>query len=256
MVPIRTNLYSSIFWSVSRPKFPLSLGHFVIRLNDPALAFSTESAADLLHCYGSWRRAMTELSGATAAQLYMAQNWQPVGDALGEPLAETSTPTLHVFFNVPGSTTAAAALRLPAHQRVAVEDTADLDEQLRLWRDSVAGEPALEAGLTDSPPSGPEPVFRLEAVNPATLNDGHWMAVPRTASTTIDHIEAESLVELAGAMDHVATQATPPIQGLTVWVTDQWESAVEFHLFARRHGDERQHVANFVADGGLDVPEL
>ncbi|MDD0859278.1 hypothetical protein NHF46_19215 [Arthrobacter alpinus] len=69
----------------------------MIRLNDPSIAFGPDSAADLLRCYGALRRALTELVGATGAQLYISRNWQPVGDAIGEPVAETSTPRYTPF---------------------------------------------------------------------------------------------------------------------------------------------------------------
>lgn len=262
MAPIRTHLYSSTFWSISRPKFPLTAGHFVIRLNDPSIALGRDSAADLLRCYGHLRRALTELAGATAAQLNIALHWQPVGDAIGEPLAETSTPTLHTFFAFPDSTTAAAALRLPAHERVAVEDTVELDEALRSWRGGAATEPAAarEASLgEDSIQESEDRAFQIEPVIPESgdsFRGGHWTAVPRSTNPSFDRMAPDSLVELAGIMEGLATSAVPPFQGITSWVTDEWAAAAPatIHIFARHHGDERQQVAGFVADGGLDFP--
>ncbi|WP_425859805.1 hypothetical protein [Arthrobacter sp. TWP1-1] len=260
MAPIRTHLHSSTFWSVSRPKFPLVAGHFVIRLNDPSIAFGRESAADLLRCYGHLRGALTELAGATAAHLYIALHWQPVGDAIGEPLAETSTPTLHAFFAFPDSTTAAAVLRLPAHERVAVQDTLELDEALRSWRGSAgAAEAAGAQPGEDSIQESADRAFQIEAVSPdssESFRGGHWTAVPCSVNSLFDRMDPDSLVELAGTMEGLATSAVPPFQGITSWVTDAWATSAPatIHIFARHHGDERQQVASFVADGGLDFP--
>ena len=126
-------LLASTFWGIRRPVFPLTAGHFVIQLIDPAAAFEHGSAADLLHCYGHLRRALTALMGATSAQLYSTFNGHPDGDAIGEPDAETPTPTLHIFITWPGSTPASHALRLPSHQRVAAAYTGELDDALRNW---------------------------------------------------------------------------------------------------------------------------
>jgi hypothetical protein len=259
LAPIRTHLYSSTFWSVSRPKFPLMAGHFVIRLNDPSIAFGRESAADLLRCYGHLRHALTELAGATAAQLYMALHWQPVGNAIGEPLAETSTPTLHTFFALPDGTTAAAALRLPAHERVAVEDTVELDEALRSWRGAAPSAAAGPSHGGDSIHAAEGRAFQIEAASPESgesFRGGHWTAVPRSVNSSFDRMAPDSLVELAGTMEGLVTGAVPPFQGITSWVTDAWASTAPatIHIFARHHGDERQQVASFVADGGLDFP--
>lgn len=265
MAPIRTHLHSSTFWSVSRPKFLLTAGHFVIRLNDPSIAFGLESAADLLRCYGHLRCALTELVGATAAQLYVALHWQPVGDAIGEPLAETSTPTLHAFFTFPDSTTAAAALRLPAHERVAVENTLELDEALRSWRGAEASAAAAAEAAAAGPSHGediqePEDrAFQIEPVSSepdGSFRGGHWTAVPRSVNASFDRMAPDSLVGLAGTMEGLATSAVPPFQGITAWVTDVWAATdpATIQIFARHHGDQRQQVANFVADGGLDIP--
>ncbi len=35
----REQLYASTFWGIRRPQFPLTPGHFAIRLTDPSLAF-------------------------------------------------------------------------------------------------------------------------------------------------------------------------------------------------------------------------
>ena len=225
LAPIRTHLYSSTFWSVRRPKFPLMAGRFVIRLNDPSIAFGRESAADLLRCYGHLRGALTELAG-------------------------TSTPSLHAFFAFPESTTAAAALRLPAHERVAVKDTVKLDEALRSWRCAAAAEPSHGGEGIQEPE---DRTFQIEPASPEScefFRDGHWTAVPRSVESSFDRMAPDSFVELAGTMEGLATSAVPPFQGITSWVTDAWASTapVTIHIFAR------QQVASVVANGGLDFP--
>ncbi|MDJ0316947.1 hypothetical protein [Arthrobacter antibioticus] len=280
MAPIRTHLHSSTFWSARRPGFPLTQGHYVLRLNDPSIEFGTESAADLLRCYAHLRRALCEIAGATAAQLYIALNWQPVGDAVGEPLAETSTPTLHLFFSLPEGTTAASALRLPAHQRLRVGETRTLDEALRSWQegtsssqgpgpdsDSASAPSAESSGQelpTDLGPTGEhagwaDRPFCIEPVRalPGTpFQGGHWTAQPRTALATLDPMDPMALLELANTLESLVSQARPAYAGVTVWVNDQWSSQapLTFHIFGRRHGDGLAQVAGFVTGGGLDSP--
>lgn len=280
MAPIRTHLHSSTFWSARRPGFPLTQGHYVLRLNDPAIEFGTESAADLLRCYAHLRRALCEIAGATAAQLYIALNWQPVGDAVGEPLAETSTPTLHLFFSLPESTTAASALRLPAHQRLAVGETRTLDESLRSWQEGISSSqnpdpdpysasaaPAESSGqelTNDLGPTGElagwaERPFCIEPVRalPGTpLQGGHWTALPRTAFATLDRMDPMTLLELANTLEPLVSHARPAYAGVTVWVNDEWNSQapLTIHIFGRRHGDCSAQVADFVTGGGLDLP--
>lgn len=277
MAPIRTHLYSSTFWSARRPAFPLTEGHFVLRLNDPSIAFGPDSAADLLHCYAHLRRAFTAVAGATAAQLYISLNWQPVGDAVGEPLAETSTPTLHVFFAFPDSTTAASALRLPAHRRVASVATGALDGELRAWQAGMPSDASTETIPGHNPPGplpgdpapgrdGPwepeawsERPFHIAPVGPGPgepFRAGHWTAVPRFPAASLDGAGPQALLALAGLMEKMPSHASPPFQGVTVWANDEWNSPAPaiLHLFARQHGNDPQQVAGFVAAGGLDLP--
>lgn len=284
MPAVREQLLASSHWSIRRPKFPLSSGHFVIRLNDPSIAFSEESAADLLRCYGHLRRALADVAGATAAQLHLALNWQPVGDAVGEPLAETSTPTVHTFFSFPGSAAVSSVLRLSAHERVAVEDNEDLDAQLRSWHggkvaaghtagqapsrarpgdsvqgDSVPGDPAPGQDRSWEPEVWPARPFHVEPVGPKPgqpFPSAQWLAVPRFPAATLDRMEPALLLELANTMEGLASHSHPPFQGITLWVTDDWDSPAPaaINIFARRHGWAPHQLANFVDGGGLDLP--
>ena len=270
MPDTREQLLTSTFWSIRRPKFPLTAGHFVIRLNDPALAFDPESAADLLHCYGQLRRASTELVGATAAQLYTSRNWQPVGDAVGEPLAETSTPSLHAFIVFPGSPTPAAALTRPAHLRVVAEHAGDVDEELARLLAKVPAVPAVPATGLTAPDHSPEVssetgselagwqnrAFQVAPVAPTpgeSVGTGQWVASPKTPVESLDRMSLEALLEMVQGIEDLAWESSPRHVGMSVWATDLWGTSMSINLFAREHGNDGQ-IAGFVAAGGLDLP--
>lgn len=284
MSAVPEQLLVSTFWSLGRPKFPLSPGHYLIMPNDPAAAFGPESASDLLRCYGHLRRALSELMGATAAQLHISLNWHPAGDAVGEPLPESPTPALHVFLSWPGSPTASSALRLPAHQRRAARDAAmynsdALDRQLLGWNGGVLIElpampnapaaptlapvptltPVHHAGNGDGPwepPGWEDRPFHIEPVHPAPgepFRGGHWTAVPRFATEALDGMSPDALLELAETVPWLASHAHPPFQGVTAWAIDQWTSPAPavIHIFARSHGAQDTLLSAFVAGGGL-----
>lgn len=267
MSTVPEQLLVSTFWSIRRPTFPLSPGHYVIRLNHPAVAFDAESAADLLRCYGHLRQALSELMGATAAQLYASLNWNPVGDAVGEPLPDSATPTLHVFFSWPGSTTATSALRLPAHQRTIAGDTGALDRQVGGWNGGVLIDLAAAPTATPvhhvskgdrswEPPGWEDRPFHLEPAHPAPgepFRGGHWTAVPRFTAAALEGIAPDALLELAQTMLGLASHSRPPFPGVTAWAIDQWGTPTPavIHIFARSHGEEDTLLAAFVASEGL-----
>ncbi|MET4003297.1 hypothetical protein ABIB48_002017 [Arthrobacter sp. UYCu511] len=279
MPTAREQLLASTIWGIRRPKFALTPGHFLLRLNDPAIPFDHQSATDLLHCYGHLRRALTELTGATAAQLHLSLNWQPVGNAIGEPLAETSTPTLHTFFAWPGSRAASAVLALPAHERSAVSNNRELDDQLRDWRDGrlqappaapvespsvlthapLANESLSEAAHSWEPEGWAERPFHVEPAHPGPglpFRGGHWTAVPRFSAGPLDTLGPDSLVVLAETMTGLGTNSQPPFQGMTFWATDVWSSPAPstIHLFGRQHGGAPSLLSEFVTRGGLELP--
>lgn len=256
-MPGREQLYASTFWCIRRPQFPLTPGHFAIRLMDPSLAFGPDSARDLLHCYGHLRRAQTALRGATAAQLYISRNWAPVGDAIGEPLSETSTPTLHAFISWPGSPAAADALRLPAHLRPAVAHDAAGDEALRLWEAGPQTSPAasLQPAAAEQPAGlWGSRAFVVTAAGPADASrTGHWTAVPREPVESLDTMGTDALLELADGVERLAWNASPRHAGMTVWATDVWGKRMSIDIFGRQHGQGSSQVAGFVSNGGLDL---
>lgn len=246
----------------------------MLRLNDPAIAFCDASAADLLHCYGRLRRALVSIKGAVGAQLYLALNWQPVGDAVGEPLAETSTPTVHAFFQWPGSTTAAVPLCLPAHQRVAAVGTEEVDALLRQWLaegaplapasdapKAAAGAARPNAALSGVPRLDEAAAFHVEPASARPgeqFMTGHWTASPVLAAPSLDELGPGALLELAGTVEALLSHGKPPMSGATVWATDPWtrdsSSAPFIHIFGRLHSDARHLVADFVTGGGLELP--
>lgn len=272
-MPGREQLYASTFWGVRRPQFPLTPGHFVIRLADPSLAFGPDSAGDLLHCYGRLRQALTALRGATAAQLFISRNWSPVGDAIGEPLSETSTPTLHAFISWPGSPLAAAALRLPAHLRAATAPDADQDEALRLWsgskgplrepegptrgptRASHAQDAAAAAQGVALWQSRAFAVQAAPAANAGTSRTQHWTAVPRQSVKSLDGMGTDALLELAAGVEQLAWNANPRHAGMTVWATDVWGGGTSIDIFGREHGQATNQLAEFVTHGGLGLEQ-
>ncbi|MGG5170870.1 hypothetical protein ACQR35_01650 [Pseudarthrobacter sp. J1738] len=140
----RRLLLSSTFWEVSRPRNPLTPGHLAIVLTDPSKTFDAGSAADLLRCYRAARTALSAVLNSHTFRLQFSMNWHPVGSGVGEPLAESSTPTFHLFGDTgPGAAlaqpellqwpTAEQQLALPAHRRRVLRETEreDLDLALR-----------------------------------------------------------------------------------------------------------------------------
>lgn len=93
----RRLLYASDTWEIVRPRTALTAGHVLIRLTNPASAFDLRSAADWLRCHTAARHALSEVLGAARCTVVFAHQWHPIGAAIGEPEAESSTPTFHLF---------------------------------------------------------------------------------------------------------------------------------------------------------------
>ncbi|MET4540905.1 diadenosine tetraphosphate (Ap4A) HIT family hydrolase [Arthrobacter bambusae] len=186
MVASRQLLYRSAFWEIARPRHPLTAGHVLIRLSDPSTVFAHPSAADWLFCHGLARAALAEVLGATRCTIMFAHQWHPLGSAIGEPVAESSTPTFHLFGRWDGETTTPGhQLSLPAHRRTGEADhdmeatDAAMRESLRLARPETAAGPDAEAAAAVEPVPGPlvravdagprhtvlEPVRKLAAIS-------------------------------------------------------------------------------------------
>lgn len=115
----RRLLFASAFWEVARPRTALNAGHLLIRLTNPATAFDLRSAADWLHCHTIARQALANVLGASRCTVVFAHQWHPIGAAMGEPEAESSTPTFHLFGRWDAEpVTPGEQLRLPIQRRV------------------------------------------------------------------------------------------------------------------------------------------
>ncbi|HKU35430.1 MAG TPA: hypothetical protein VJP90_07760, partial [Paenarthrobacter sp.] len=97
MVLSRQLLFRSAVWEIARPRHPLTAGHIVVRLSDPSTEFAEPSAADWLLCHNLARAALQDVLGAVRCAVMFAHRWHPIGSAVGEPVAESSTPTFHLF---------------------------------------------------------------------------------------------------------------------------------------------------------------
>ncbi|WP_024817688.1 hypothetical protein [Arthrobacter sp. 31Y] len=149
----RRLLYRSGFWEIARPRHPLTAGHILIRLSDPSTEFAQASASDWLFCHNLVRAALHDVLGATRFAVMFAHRWHPLGSAIGEPVAESSTPTFHLFGRWDGETTTPGAqLSLPAHRRLGEPDhpleatDAAVREALRRSRSESAVSSGPQAG--------------------------------------------------------------------------------------------------------------
>ncbi len=161
----RRLLYRSGFWEIARPRHPLTAGHILIRLSDPSTEFAQASASDWLFCHNLVRAALHDVLGATRFAVMFAHRWHPLGSAIGEPVAESSTPTFHLFGRWDGETTTPGAqLSLPAHRRLGEPDhpleatDAAVREALRRSRSDAAVSSGPQVGDAVVPASGSSPL--------------------------------------------------------------------------------------------------
>ncbi|UKA48841.1 hypothetical protein LFT48_15540 [Arthrobacter sp. FW305-123] len=169
----RRLLYRSGFWEIARPRHPLTAGHILIRLSDPSTEFAQASASDWLFCHNLVRAALHDVLGATRYAVMFAHQWHPIGSAIGEPVAESSTPTFHVFGRWDGETTTPGAqLSLPAHRRPGEPghpmDATDaaIREALQRRRPEAGVSSAPEAGDAVGPSAASAPMVRAVQVGP------------------------------------------------------------------------------------------
>ncbi|BCW49465.1 hypothetical protein [Arthrobacter sp. StoSoilB13] len=202
MVLSRRLLFRSGIWEIARPRHPLTTGHVLIRLSDPSTEFTETSAADWLFCHNLLRAALDEVLGAKRFTVMFAHRWHPLGAAVGEPVAESSTPTFHLFARWGSeSTTPGRQLALPAHHRVPVpEDILDIvdariRDSLQLSAANVAKAPTGQAGSAHSATSGVVPVQVPFPRGPLPLGPLPPAPFPRVA--TIDAARHHSVIEPA-----------------------------------------------------------
>ncbi|MFK0039266.1 hypothetical protein ACIQTW_05445 [Paenarthrobacter sp. NPDC090517] len=204
----RRLLYRSGFWEIARPRHPFTAGHILIRLSDPSTEFAQASASDWLFCHNLVRAALHDVLGATRFAVMFAHRWHPLGSAIGEPVAESSTPSFHLFGRWDGETTTPGAqLSLPAHHRVgepehnlATTDAA-VREALRLSRPeaSVSSEPwagaAVERSFEVEPFSDTGPLVRTVKTGPV-----HTLIEPVRTVPNVRDIQPAELLAMAAAL--------------------------------------------------------
>ena len=128
----RRLLFGSAVWEVTRPRTPLTSGHLMIRLSNPATALDHRSAADWLLCHNAARTALADVLGADTCTLLFAHRWHALGASIGEPAAESSTPTFHLFGRWDGEPVT------PAEQ-LAFPRSAAGRCRIRIWTSTTSG---------------------------------------------------------------------------------------------------------------------
>lgn len=238
----RRLLFGSTLWQVTRPAATLTPGHLTIRLSDPAVAFDSGSAADWLHCYRASRAALSEVFGARTFCLFFAHQWHPFGAALGEPEAESSTPTFHLFGRFSGEpTTPGQQLALPAHRRVPLSsvELQKYDGGLRLaLRRAAAGGTASQ----EAPPSKPL-ILSHNPQDPAGPH--HTVLSPGRKVSSVGGLMPDELLAMAGELERITALGT--VNGIScVAAEGPPDSQLELHALARSAGEEFNPLARLL----------
>lgn len=244
----RRLLWGSAVWEVARPRTPLTAGHLVIRLTNPATALDERSAADWLRCHKIARAALDQVLDATRCTLMFAYQWHALGSALGEPVAESSTPTFHLFGRWEGEPiTPGAQLQLPAHRRTPVpaEELLDTDAALRnalraaastfgpaTTGPATASSPGVTDDNTDAGAGTPLPPIRTWTPEHA-VHRSHTVLSPQHAVSDISAVRPGELLALASALDGLAARRT--VSGLSCLVPDPSVTGgnLELHVLGR-----------------------
>lgn len=202
MVMTRRLLYRSGFWEIARPRHPLTAGHVLIRLSDPSTEFALPSAVDWLLCHNLVRAALNDVLGATRCAVMFAHRWHPLGSAIGEPVAESSTPTFHLFGRWDGETTTPGIqLALPAHHRTG-EVGHDLEATDEAIRAALRRErPEAQARPASDLRTGVEPLEQVPGLV-QTLEAGgvHKVIQPARDVGSIGDISPAELLAMGAAL--------------------------------------------------------
>ena len=229
----RRLLFRSSMWEVARPRTPLTEGHFMVRLSDPATPFTEDSAADWLLCYSAARAALHEVLHSSLCTVMFPFRWHPLGSAIGEPAAESSTPGFHLFARWAGeSTTPGSQLALPAHRRRAAGPFDDLDASLRAVLQRTAAARLAAARRPES---------RQDVSWVSGLGDAahHRVLVPEPGVGTVSQLTPSSLLSLAAALEELPTGDR--VTGYSCVMTEAAgsERRLELHALGRSAGEER-----------------
>lgn len=232
----RRLLFGSAVWEVTRPRTPLTSGHLMIRLSNPATALDHNSAADWLRCHNAAREALAEVLGAWACTLLFAHRWHALGAAIGEPAAESSTPSFHLFGRWDGEpVTPAEQLALPAQRRRPVPDQ-DLNKY-----DGGLRAALLQAAVAAAEGPGPEAAVPLPAIRawaPSSPAGTHHMVLaPERAIGSVQEVNPPELLALAAALEALALRQS--VTGLSCVVPDTAATGrrLELHALGRSAGE-------------------
>ncbi|KQR79980.1 hypothetical protein ASF98_20190 [Arthrobacter sp. Leaf337] len=232
----RRLLFGSSVWEVTRPRTPLTSGHLMIRLSDPATALDHRSAADWLRCHNAARRALADVLGADTCTLLFAHRWHALGASIGEPAAESSTPTFHLFGRWDGEpVTPAEQLSLPAQRRKPASDR-DLDKYDAGLRTALLN----AAGPAVRPEAGPEsgaPLPAIRAWPPSTpAGSHHTVLSPERPLGSVEDVAPGELMALAAALEALALRQA--VTGLSCIVPDTAVTGrLELHALGRSAGE-------------------
>jgi hypothetical protein len=233
MAMARRLLFRSSMWEVARPRTPLTEGHFMVRLSDPATAFTHDSAADWLLCYSAARAALDEVLHSTLCTVMFPFRWHPLGSAIGEPAAESSTPGFHLFARWPGeSTTPGEQLALPAHRRRTAGPFDDLDAELRTALRLAAARTGSKADRLHGTRRS------IRWVGAGSSGPNHHVLVPEPGVGTVPELPPSSLLSLAAALE--ALPAGGGITGFSCVMTEAPGAGgrLELHALGRSAGEE------------------
>ncbi|MEQ4567091.1 hypothetical protein [Paenarthrobacter sp. CAP02] len=232
----RRLLYRSAFWEIARPRHPLTAGHVLLRLSDPSTEFAYPSAIDWLLCYNLARAAMRDVLGVARCTIMFSYRWHPLGGAIGEPVAESSTPTFHLFGRGPGETsTPGHQLLLPAHRRVG-EPLERLEATDDAIRDAlVRARPAATAPLPDGVGTAVEPILDPGGLVESTgAGRNHAVIQPIRAVGSIAEVSPAELLAMGAALGSLSLagglsgfSCLAPDNGATVRVHALGRSAAE-----------------------------
>ncbi|MDV8146879.1 hypothetical protein [Arthrobacter sp. B10-11] len=234
----RRLLYGSELWEVTRPRTPLTSGHLMIRLSDPATALDIRSATDWLRCHNAARRALADVLGADTCTLLFAHRWHALGASIGEPAAESSTPTFHLFGRWAGEpVTPAEQLALPAQRRKPAPER-DLDKYdagLRTALLKAAGPPA---GWTAAGQDAAVPLPAIRTWTPsAPAGSDHTVLAPERTIGAVEDVAPGELLALAAALEALALRQA--VTGLSCIVPDAAVTGgrLELHALGRSAGE-------------------
>ncbi|MFF1832511.1 hypothetical protein [Paenarthrobacter sp. NPDC058040] len=246
MVLSRQLLFRSAVWEIARPRHPLTAGHIVVRLSDPSTEFAEPSAADWLLCHNLARAALQDVLGAVRCAVMFAHRWHPIGSAVGEPVAESSTPTFHLFGRwASETTTPGQQLALPAHRRrTEPEETletvdSELRESLRFFAEGPLGQPPATAGSTPEAGAGVVPAQTLvPLVATVDASRHHSVIEPASGTGSIAGLLSGELVAMAASL--TALPLTSRLSGFSCVAVEaeQPGSALRVHAVGRSAAED------------------